>query len=203
MIWGWVSQLADTRELVVVSSREGLRRWLADNCASGSSVWLVRPRKGEVGHIPVREISQELLCWGWIDSAVRKHDTTSSLLLISPRKSGSAWSGLNKRLVEAARREGAMTPAGEAAIERAKADGSWSFLDDVEALVVPDDLGLALRDANAMANWDDFPPSSRRGILEWIKTAKRPETRNRRVAETARLAARNIRALSPGAKTAS
>lgn len=194
--------MAETRGELEAGSREGLRRWLADNHATATSVWLVRPRKGEPGHIPVREITQELLCWGWIDSAVRKRDARSSRLLISPRAPGSAWSGLNKRLVEDARDKGVMTPAGEVAIARAERDGSWSFLDDVEALIVPDDLADALSSHDARANWDAFPPSSRRGILEWIKTAKRSRTRETRIHETARLAARNIRALSPEASVA-
>lgn len=88
-----------------------------------------------------------------------------------------------------------MTPSGEAIIEQAMANGSWSLLDEVEDLIVPPDLAEAF-DARppARANWDRFPPSARRGILEWIVQAKRKETRAARIAETAERAALNERA---------
>jgi uncharacterized protein YdeI (YjbR/CyaY-like superfamily) len=86
-------------------------------------------------------------------------------------------------------------PAGRAAIAAAQADGSWSKLDDVDLLVVPDDLAAALATVPAArANFDAFPPSARRGILEWIAQAKSAATRAKRVAETARLAGENVRA---------
>ncbi len=87
-----------------------------------------------------------------------------------------------------------MLPAGLAAIEEAKRTGTWTMLDDVENLVVPDDLASAL-DANppAREHWDAFSRSPRRAILEWIAQAKRPETRAKRIAEAADNAARNER----------
>ncbi len=88
-----------------------------------------------------------------------------------------------------------MRPTGIAAVERAKADGTWSMLDEVENLVVPDDLAAALAARPpAAATFAGFPRSVRRGILEWIVQAKRAETRARRVRETAELAARGERA---------
>ncbi len=91
-----------------------------------------------------------------------------------------------------------MTRAGLAAIETAKRNGSWDALTDSDALVVPDDLAAALvGTARAREHWDAFPPGARKQILAWINTAKRPATRERRVEETARLAARNERANQP------
>jgi uncharacterized protein YdeI (YjbR/CyaY-like superfamily) len=88
-----------------------------------------------------------------------------------------------------------MQPAGLAKVEEAKADGSWSLLDEVEELVVPQDLLEALAGLPpAEQNFRDFPRSARRGILEWVLQAKRPETRAARVQETARLAQMNERA---------
>jgi uncharacterized protein YdeI (YjbR/CyaY-like superfamily) len=88
-----------------------------------------------------------------------------------------------------------MAPAGRAAVEAAQADGAWTFLDDVERLEVPDDLAEALAAyPDAAAHFTAFPRSVRRGILEWIKRARRPHTRARRITETARLAAQNRRA---------
>jgi uncharacterized protein YdeI (YjbR/CyaY-like superfamily) len=115
--------------------------------------------------------------------------------LCTPRKPGSGWSKVNKdrlvRLIAA----GQVARAGLRAIEAAKADGSWTKLDAVDALVVPDDLAASLaRLDDARRLFDAFPPSTRRGILEWIQAAKTEPTRTKRIDETARLAAQNIRA---------
>ncbi len=141
------------------------------------------------------EAVEEALCWGWVDSKPRKLDEARSMLYFAPRKGGSGWSRPNKERVERAIATGQMTPAGLAKIEAAKADGTWTMLDAVENLEVPDDLAAEF-DAypSARANWEAFPRSAKRGILEWIIQAKRPETRAKRVEETARLAQDNIRA---------
>ena len=100
-----------------------------------------------------------------------------------------------QRRVEELRRKGLMTEAGEWVIAEATRNGAWSLLDDVEDLVEPNDLTAALAGLPpAKVHWDAFPPSARRGILEWIVQAKRPATRAQRIAQTARLAAENIRA---------
>ena len=88
-----------------------------------------------------------------------------------------------------------MTSTGLEKIEQAKADGSWIFLDDVEALVIPDDLAKALAEnAQAAQYFDAFSPSSKKGILQWIKSAKRSPTRQNHIAKTVELAAQNIKA---------
>ena len=122
-----------------------------------------------------------------MDSLPRKLDERRTMLRISPRSPRSAWSGINKAHAEAARAEGRMTPAGEAAIARAQANGMWSHLDDVERLEVPEDLARALGPARAA--WDAYPDTVKRGALEWIKAARRAATRERRVAGAARAAA--------------
>ena len=132
---------------VEVRSRHELRGWLSENHAAAGSVWLVTHRKPSPHHLPWPEIVRELICWGWVDSLPRKLDEGRTMLRISPRGPKSAWSGVNKRHAKAARAEGRMTPAGEAAIEAAKTNGMWTFLDDVERLEVPDDLAAALRSA--------------------------------------------------------
>ncbi|CAN5657519.1 hypothetical protein BH24ACT15_BH24ACT15_17770 [soil metagenome] len=117
------------------------------------------------------------------------------MLYFVPRKAGSNWSGLNKRYVKELESQGRMEPPGAAAVEAAKTDGSWSALDDVENLIVPDDLAAAFDEhAGSREHWEDFPPSARRGILEWILNAKRPATRTKRLQETASLAADNKQA---------
>lgn len=181
---------------VEVTSRAQLRAWLEAHHASSGSVWLVTWKKqDQERHLPYDAIAEEALCFGWVDSLPRKLDAERSMLLLSRRKPGSAWSAANKARITRLIEDGKMAPAGLAAVEAAKADGSWSFLDDVERLEVPPDLADALaQHPEATKHFADFPRSVRRGILEWIKQAKRAETRQRRVAETASLAQDNKRA---------
>lgn len=178
------------------TSRAQLRAWLEAHHASSGSVWLVIWKKQDLErHLPYDAIVEEALCFGWVDSLPRKLDAERSMLLLSRRKPGSAWSAANKARIARLTEARHMAPAGLAAVEAAKADGSWSFLDDVERLEVPPDLTDALAQHPEAANhFAAFPRSVRRGILEWIKQAKRPETRSVRVAETATLAQANKRA---------
>lgn len=168
---------------VEVRSRADLRNWLKAHHGNDASVWLVTWKKGTDHYVPFPDYVEELLCWGWIDSVPRKVDETRTSTLISPRNPKSAWSGVNKRLIDKARKSGAMMPPGEAAIDRAKENGMWAFLDDVERLEVPDDLDTAL--GSARSRWDGWPPSSRRAWLERIKTAKTTATRDKRIAACA------------------
>jgi uncharacterized protein YdeI (YjbR/CyaY-like superfamily) len=179
-----------------VTSRAQWRLWLMDNHRTSGSIWLVTFKKASgQPTLSNDDIVEEALCFGWIDSLPRKLDDMRSMLLLSPRKSGSAWSAINKARAERMTAASLMEPAGLAAIAAAKADGSWSRLDAVEALIVPDDLAAALGQLpDAALHFAAFPRSVRRGILEWIVQAKRPETRAARIAETARLAASNRRA---------
>lgn len=133
-----------------------------------------------------------------MDSKVRSLDEQRYMQMFTPRKRGSHWSRSNKRRVAHLMEQELITDAGLAAIESAKADGSWTFLDPIEDLVVPDDLAEALAGSpEAKRNFEAFSDSSKKGILFWIATAKREATRAKRVAETVRLAARNKRANHP------
>jgi uncharacterized protein YdeI (YjbR/CyaY-like superfamily) len=177
-------------------SRAEWRRWLEANHASARGVWLVsyKARAGKP-RLPYEDIVEEALCFGWIDSREKSLDADRLLLAMTPRKKGSAWARSNKERVERLIAQGRMTPAGMATIEAAKADGSWTALDAVEALEVPTDLAEALAASPvASANFDAFPASARRMILWWIVSAKRPETRARRIEDTVREAAQNRRA---------
>lgn len=188
--------MSDAYRQVEVTSRSELRQWLQSNHASSPGIWLVTFKKSSGGpHVSYDEIVQEALCFGWIDSRPRKVDDQRTGLLLTPRKPGSRWSRPNKQRVERLLSAGLMAPAGLAAVEAAKSDGAWAALDEVENLIEPDDLARAL-DANpgARQTWDGFPPSARRGILEWILDAKRPDTRGRRIAETVSEAAAGRRA---------
>ena len=181
---------------VHVRSRAEWRAWLAEHHEREDGVWLVRYKKATgKPTLSTPGITQEALCYGWVDSVPRKVDRERTALYIAPRQSGSNWSRLNKEYVAEMEAQGQMTNAGRAKVSAAKEDGSWTRLDDVEDLVVPEDLAGAFEARPGSADhWDAFPPSVRRGILEWILNAKRAPTRAKRIEETARLAQQNKRA---------
>lgn len=176
---------------IQVRSLDELRGWLVAHHEQTGSVWLVTFKKPHPDHIPWGDVVAELLCWGWIDSAVRGIDGTKFKHLISPRKETSAWSAVNKKLVAEMQAAGRMQPSGEAKIAAAKANGMWSFLDDVEALIIPDDLADAL--GSDRANWEGWPRSIRRAWLEKIKTAKTAPTREKRIARCAEAARQGLK----------
>jgi uncharacterized protein YdeI (YjbR/CyaY-like superfamily) len=177
---------ADAYPEFMATNRTEWRAWLADNHETAPGVWLVTYKKASgKPHLPYEELVEEALCFGWIDSKGNKVDEERTKLLMTPRKRGSGWSRPNKARIERLIANGLMTPAGLAKIEAAKADGSWTALDDIEAMIVPPDLDAALRaDGEALAGWDRFTPSINEPLLLWIVSAKRPETRAKRVAET-------------------
>jgi uncharacterized protein YdeI (YjbR/CyaY-like superfamily) len=140
------------------------------------------------------EAVEEALCFGWIDGRAGKLDDRRTMIWFSPRKRGSGWARTNKVRVERLLAQGLMAAPGLALIEEAKRDGSWTRLDAVEDLTVPDDLAAAFAgQPGSRERWDGLPRSVRRAALEWIVQAKRPETRARRVTETAQMAARGER----------
>ena len=167
--------------ILTIRTRADLRAWLAEHHASHGSLWLATYKKHHPDYLAYEPVVEELLCWGWIDSVTRALDTDRSMILISRRNPKSAWSAINKGHIERARAAGAMTPAGEALITAAQANGMWSFLDDVERLECPPDLAAALDSTGTTAFWTALPRSVKRGTLEWLKTAKSPETRRKRI----------------------
>jgi uncharacterized protein YdeI (YjbR/CyaY-like superfamily) len=176
--------------------RQEWRAWLAENHATVPGVWLIFYKK-ESGkpRVAYDEAVEEALCFGWIDSRPNALDDERFMQLFSPRNVKSPWSKLNKQRVEKLIQEGLMTPAGLEKIEAAKQNGSWSKWDEIEELEVPPDLAEALAANQAAYNhFTAFSPSSKKNILWWIASAKRPETRAKRIAETVRLATDNIKA---------
>lgn len=171
-------------------------QWLERNHSRANGIWLItfkqatgRPR------IFYDDAVESALCFGWIDSKPRTLDAERSMLWFSPRKKGSAWSKRNKERVEKLVAANRLHEAGLAKIEEAKQDGSWIKLDSVEALEIPSDLRKAFKsNLSSNSNFDAFPRSTKRAILEWIGNAKTEATRAKRVSETASLAAENIRA---------
>lgn len=186
----------ESYEEVQPKTRAEWRRWLAKHHDSAPGVWFVGWKKASGKTSPTYdEQVEEALCFGWIDSRLRPIDADRAALLFTPRRARSAWAGTNKARVERLIAEGRMQPAGLARVEAAKRDGSWDLLTAVEAMVEPDDLVAALAgNRDARRHWDAFPPSVRRQLLFWIVSAKRAETRAKRIAETVTLAAQNVRA---------
>jgi uncharacterized protein YdeI (YjbR/CyaY-like superfamily) len=195
-------QQASAKEVareVYFADRAALRAWLAQHHASHVAIWLVydKQRAGVRG-LTYDDIVEEALCFGWIDSVAGRVSEDHAKLYFSPRKPKSVWSALNKRRVASLLERGLMTPAGQSKIDAAKRDGSWTTLDAFERLEVPGDLAKALKaNSKAKAHFDAFPPGACKQILYWVGSAKRPETRAKRVAEAVRLAAENVRANQP------
>ena len=184
--------------LVHAETRAAWRAWLEANHAAATGVWLINWRKGHGPSVGYEESVEEALCFGWIDSQGGNLDETRSRQYFAPRNPNSGWATTNKARVERLIAGGLMAPAGLAAIDRAKANGSWTLLDDVEKGVIPDDLEAALAgQPPAAPHFDAFPKSVKRAMLEWIAQAKRPETRAARIGQIAERAAINERAYPP------
>ncbi len=175
-------------------SREAWERWLARFGKTESEIWLVFPKR----HTGPSAMSYEeavctALCFGWIDSLVRRVDDDRYARKFTPRKPESRWSAANRHRAEAMIRAGRMRPEGMALVESAKATGRWEQAlarKGTEAAPCPDELAAALAEnPAARATFDSLPPSARRNCVRWVGDAKRTATRERRAREAvARLA---------------
>jgi uncharacterized protein YdeI (YjbR/CyaY-like superfamily) len=166
------------------------RKWLAKNHLSRQSVWVVfHTKSSEKPSISWSQAVDEALCFGWIDSKKIKIDKETSHQFFSKRKPKSTWSKINKEKVRQLIDNGLMTQAGLDCINTAKLNGSWTLLDDVEELLVPEDLEAAFgRHENSKDYFLSLSKSVKKMILYWIISAKRPETRQNRIDEIASLA---------------
>ncbi len=161
--------------------------WLAEHHADTPGVWLVTHKQSSgLAAFDYEDAIIEALRWGWVDSTQRGIDEQRSMMWYAPRRPGSVWTRRNKVRVAALEAAGRMEPAGQQAVDAARASGMWTLMDEVEDLVVPADLAAAL-DAlpGARDHWESFPPSARKQALAWIVLAKLPETRAKRVADVA------------------
>ncbi|MEO1664224.1 MAG: YdeI/OmpD-associated family protein [Chloroflexota bacterium] len=176
----------DNFEKVTVTSSAELRAWLEANHEQDNSVWLVTYKKHmNEKYVSTEQILDEVLCFGWIDGIRRKLDDDRTMQLIAPRKT-QHWAKSYKDRVARLEAEGRMHPAGLKVIEESKQNGLWTFMDDVDALIMPDDLVEALQEQPpAFENFEAAAPSYRRNVLRWIKLAKKPATRTKRIHKTA------------------
>ncbi|MBD2202705.1 YdeI/OmpD-associated family protein [Calothrix sp. FACHB-1219] len=185
-------------ETVYAKDRQEWREWLQRNHHSSIGVWLIYYKvKSGKPSVKYSEAVKEALCFGWIDSKVKTIDTERYMQIFTPRKPKSVWSKLNKQYIEELITQNLMTEAGLKKIEAAKENGSWSSLDAIEALTIPADLKLALT-ANETASqyFEALSKSSKKNILSWIESAKRPETRLKRIQQTIISVAQNKNPLS-------
>ena len=186
----------DGVKVIEATSRSAWRQWLAENHNLEQRIWLIMYRKDSgISSVYYSEAVDEALCFGWIDSKPNKRDDQSYFQYFAKRNPKSNWSRVNKEKVEGLIKDGLMAEPGYEMIRIAKENGTWDALNDVENLVIPNDLQVAFDQyLPAAENFEAFPRSVKRGILEWIFNAKRPATRAKRIKETATLAAQNIRA---------
>ena len=173
------------RALYFKNSREW-RKWLEMNYDRENEAWLIhyKKRSGKSG-VSYSEALDEALCFGWIDSRLKRIDEERFVLKYSPRKSKSVWSKVNKERAERLIEAGRMTDAGLAKIEEAKERGLWdtAYTNKVRERM-PSDLKKALlTDKNVWNNFQGFANSYRNMYIGWVKSAKTEETRNRRIAE--------------------
>ncbi|MEM7800395.1 MAG: YdeI/OmpD-associated family protein [Chloroflexota bacterium] len=182
-------------EKVEVASVAELRAWFEANHAQEASIWVVTYKKNVPGKYVSREaVLDEVLCFGWMDGRRMKLDDERTMQLLSPRKA-QHWAKSYKDRVAVLTKEGRMHPAGLRSVEIAKANGMWDFMNDVDALIKPDDLTAALEaHPPALEHYEKFPDSAKRDILRWIKIAKKAETRAKRIHKAATMAAQNKRA---------
>lgn len=162
------------------------RAWLAEHHASSDGVWVVWWKRSTGRPAPTyEELVCEALCYGWIDSTSKGLDDERTMMWFTRRRPTSGWSRPNKLRLTRLYAEGLVAAPGDQAVQVAMDNGSWTMLDDVEALVVPPDLAAALQARAATDRWEALGRSAKRAALLWLVEAKRPETRQRRVDEVA------------------
>jgi uncharacterized protein YdeI (YjbR/CyaY-like superfamily) len=175
---------------IYAHDRKEWRRWLEANHDTSSGVWLVCFKKDSSKRgVLYDEAVEEALCFGWIDSKANALDEKSYIQLFSPRRPKSPWSKLNKLRVNRLVEQCLMTQDGIDVIEASKKDGSWYAYDMIEELRIPSDLKKVLS-ANQVADthFKSLSKSSKKQILWWIQSAKRRETRQKRIDQVVELA---------------
>lgn len=180
-------------EVYYAASPADWRKWLEENHLSKQSVWLVfHTQSSEKKSLTWSEAVDTALCFGWIDSRKVKTDHETFRQFFSKRRPGSTWSKINKQKVLQLIAGGQMTPAGYESIETAKQNGSWTILDPVEDLIIPDDLEKAFKKHKGSNEYFlSLSKTVKKMILYHIVSARRPETRQKRIDEIAELAGKN------------
>ena len=176
---------------VEVKNRAEWRAWLAAHHNKETEVWLVyNKKKTGKSSVEYGASVEEALCYGWIDSIIKKLDDTKYARKFTPRKDSSKWSASNKKRIEKLIREGLMTEYGLVKVEAAKRSGSWDNPVQKPELTydIPAEFAEALREnKRAQETYANLAPTYQKRYLGWIETAKRPETREKRIKESIQL----------------
>jgi len=185
----------EEREEIYFENDIKWRDWLSKNYNSSKGVYLIFYKiSSEMTSMRWEEAVRVALCYGWIDSTVKRLDDEKRRQLFTPRNTKSVWSKLNKTHIKDLIEGNLMHSSGLVKIDIAKKDGSWSALDDVDNLVVPEDLQQAFgNNLTAYNNYKSFSMSYRKGYLYWLHSGKRKATREKRIAEIIKLCALNIK----------
>ncbi|WP_284652972.1 YdeI/OmpD-associated family protein [Flavobacterium terrisoli] len=185
----------EEKEHLYFKNAQEWREWLHDNHNSSTGVYLIFYRvDSDKESMRWEEAVQVAICYGWIDSTVKRLDDERRRQMFTPRKDKSVWSKLNKTYIEKLIAENLMHESGLRKIEIAKQNGSWESLDHVENHIMPEDLTLAFeQNKTAFENYNKFSPSYRKSYLYWLNQAKREETRKSRIAEIVKLCEQNIK----------
>ncbi|KIO78710.1 hypothetical protein TH53_02175 [Pedobacter lusitanus] len=166
------------------------REWLALNHTECNGIWLIYNKKIKGKELPGlcwSEAVDTALCFGWIDSKKLPIDEEKFMQFFSKRKPKSGWSKINKAKVKNLIELGLMTDAGLKTIKAAKLDGSWKTLDAAEKLIMPKDLALMLKaNSHCEVFFASLSNSAKKSVFYWLLSAKKEETRNRRIAEIIR-----------------
>jgi uncharacterized protein YdeI (YjbR/CyaY-like superfamily) len=189
-----VAKPSSTESELIVRDAAAWRTWLAEHHAERDGVWLVLAKKGTVKptSLTYDDALEEALCHGWIDGQVKRRDETTYKQRFTPRRKRSAWSKRNVGIAERLAAEGRMHVAGLAEIERAKSDGRWeAAYAGPAAIEVPEDLAAALAaEPKAQALFEKLTRQNRYAVLYRVTTAKRADTRARRIEEYVTMLAR-------------
>lgn len=183
-------------ETLSVKNRRDWRDWLQVNNESKKEIWLIYYKK-HTGkpRIPYVDAVEEAICFGWIDSTVKRVDEEIYVQKFTPRKSRSLWSVLNKERAEEMIQTGLMTQAGLEKIEEAKKNGRWEeAYSSKKRVEIPDDLSKALKsDQEANRNFKNFADSYKNNYINWINHAIKEETRLRRIKEVVKRSSKNMK----------
>ena len=176
--------------IIMFETQQEWDTWLEQNQEATAGLWVRFAKKGSgLRSISYKEAVEIALCHGWIDSQVKTYDAQSYIQKFTPRRAKSLWSKINRERAEQLIESGAMRPAGLAEIERAKADGRWdTAYDPASKATVPEDFQAELdRNKKASAFFATLNKANRYALLFRIQTAKRPETRAKRIREFLRM----------------
>ena len=174
-------------------SQKDWRKWLVRNHLLKQSVWLVYFKSStKIPSISWSDAVDEALCFGWIDSTKKTIDNEKYMQYFSRRKPNSSWSLINKEKVAKLIQNNQMEKAGLDSIKTAKKNGSWTILDEVEALVVPEDLQEKISThKDSKKYFDNLSKSDKKILLHWVFSAKRTETRQKRILEIVENSSKN------------